>query len=222
MSRALLQASDIFSLTSCAGCQGSLDTVVSYAGLSLRSLLVFDSSLGALHVQGFDDLGKRCAKYYEQGARFAKWRAVLKISTTAPSPLAIHENAYGLARYASICQENGLVPIVEPEILTDGTHSIEVCAAATERVLAAVYKVCGYFMSGVVHDHRHPDGSWQQNLILIPEVSLYVCMHPAKPLAEQVYDCIIFYSCGIDVTSQLPLREIHLRDVLMRAHVCRP
>ena len=92
-------------------------------------------------MQGFDDLGKRCAKYYEQGARFAKWRAVLKISASAPSPLAIHENAYGLARYASICQENGLVPIVEPEILTDGTHSIEVCAAATERVLAAVYKV---------------------------------------------------------------------------------
>ena len=54
---------------------------------------------------------------------------------------AIHENAYGLARYASICQENGLVPIVEPEILTDGTHSIETCAAATEIVLAAVYKV---------------------------------------------------------------------------------
>lgn len=55
---------------------------------------------------------------------------------------AIHENANGLARYASICQENGLVPIVEPEILTDGTHCIETCAAATEVVLAAVYKVC--------------------------------------------------------------------------------
>ncbi|EIE25074.1 cytosolic aldolase [Coccomyxa subellipsoidea C-169] len=95
---------------------------------------------GETTTQGLDDLGKRCAKYYEQGARFAKWRAVLKISATAPSPLAIHENAYGLARYASICQENGLVPIVEPEILTDGTHSIEVCQAATERVLAAVYK----------------------------------------------------------------------------------
>ena len=54
---------------------------------------------------------------------------------------AIHENAHGLARYASICQANGLVPIVEPEILTDGTHSIEACAAATEAVLAAVYKV---------------------------------------------------------------------------------
>ncbi|CAL5222687.1 g5088 [Coccomyxa viridis] len=95
---------------------------------------------GETTTQGFDDLGKRCAKYYQQGARFAKWRAVLKISASAPSPLAIHENAYGLARYASICQENGLVPIVEPEILTDGTHSIEVCAAATERVLAATYK----------------------------------------------------------------------------------
>lgn len=54
---------------------------------------------------------------------------------------AIHENAYGLARYAQICQENGLVPIVEPEILTDGEHSIETCQAVTEAVLAAVYKV---------------------------------------------------------------------------------
>ncbi len=52
----------------------------------------------------------------------------------------IHENAYGLARYAALCQENGLVPIVEPEILTDGSHSIEVCQAKTEEVLAAVYK----------------------------------------------------------------------------------
>lgn len=90
--------------------------------------------------QGIDDLGARCAKYYSAGARFAKWRAVLKISDTAPSALAIHENAYGLARYAAICQENGLVPIVEPEILTDGAHSIDKCAAVTEAVLAAVYK----------------------------------------------------------------------------------
>ncbi|KAK9838491.1 hypothetical protein WJX81_002690 [Elliptochloris bilobata] len=95
---------------------------------------------GETTTQGLDDLGKRCAKYYERGARFAKWRAVLKIGPNEPSPLAIHENAYGLARYAQICQENGLVPIVEPEILTDGEHSIETCAAVTEAVLAAVYK----------------------------------------------------------------------------------
>lgn len=61
------------------------------------------------------------------GCRFAKWRAVLSIKEHQPSPLAIQENAWGLARYAAICQMNGLVPIVEPEILSDGTHSIEEC-----------------------------------------------------------------------------------------------
>jgi fructose-bisphosphate aldolase class 1 len=97
---------------------------------------------GETETQGIDDLGARCAKYYEAGARFAKWRAVLKIdqATGCPSELSIHQNAYGLARYACICQQNGLVPIVEPEILSDGSHDIAVCAAVTEKVLAAVYK----------------------------------------------------------------------------------
>ncbi|KAG2650924.1 hypothetical protein PVAP13_1NG457400 [Panicum virgatum] len=90
--------------------------------------------------QGHDDLGKRCAKYYEAGARFAKWRAVLNIGPNQPSQLAIDLNAQGLARYAIICQENGLVPIVEPEILVDGPHDIERCAYVTEMVLAACYK----------------------------------------------------------------------------------
>lgn len=95
---------------------------------------------GETTTQGLDGLGQRCAKYYEAGARFAKWRAVLKIGPNEPSELSIHENAYGLARYAVICQENGLVPIVEPEILVDGPHDIQKCAAVTERVLAACYK----------------------------------------------------------------------------------
>ncbi|CAI0540899.1 unnamed protein product [Linum tenue] len=86
---------------------------------------------GETTTQGFDSLGARCQQYYKAGARFAKWRAVLKIGPN---------NAQGLARYAIICQENGLVPIVEPEILTDGSHDIKKCAAATEMVLAAVYK----------------------------------------------------------------------------------
>ncbi|XP_073004220.1 fructose-bisphosphate aldolase, cytoplasmic isozyme 1 [Typha latifolia] len=90
--------------------------------------------------QGFDSLGARCQQYYKAGARFAKWRAVLKIGPNEPSELAIQQNAQGLARYAIICQENGLVPIVEPEILTDGSHDIKKCAAVTEAVLAAVYK----------------------------------------------------------------------------------
>ena len=93
--------------------------------------------------QGIDGLGARCADYYAKGARFAKWRAVLHIKDTigaTPSKVAIDENAQTLARYASICQQNGLVPIVEPEVLMDGDFSIEVAAAMTERVLAAVYK----------------------------------------------------------------------------------
>jgi len=95
---------------------------------------------GETATTGLDGLGERCKKYYEGGARFAKWRAVLKIGNGAPTPLAIQENAHTLARYAVICQENGLVPIVEPEVLMDGTHSIEVSADVTERVLAAVFK----------------------------------------------------------------------------------
>ncbi|PIN17320.1 Fructose-biphosphate aldolase [Handroanthus impetiginosus] len=95
---------------------------------------------GETTTQGFDSLGTRCQQYYKAGARFAKWRAVLKIGPTEPSELSIQQNAQGLARYAIICQENGLVPIVEPEVLTDGDHDIKICAAVTERVLAAVYK----------------------------------------------------------------------------------
>jgi len=90
--------------------------------------------------QGLDDLGKRCAQYYSEGCRFAKWRCVYKIGANEPSPLAILENANVLARYASTCQQNRLVPIVEPEILPDGDHDLERCQKVTEKVLAAVYK----------------------------------------------------------------------------------
>lgn len=89
------------------------------------------------YTKGHDGLDERCRKYYEKGARFAKWRAVLKIGDGRPSDIAIRENAQGLAKYAAICQDNGLVPIVEPEILTDGNHSIDVCAEVSERVFAA-------------------------------------------------------------------------------------
>lgn len=92
--------------------------------------------------QGLDNLDIRCKKYYEAGARFAKWRAVLKVDTekNLPSDLAIHENAVTLARYASICQNNGLVPIVEPEILMDGTHTSLQSRDITINVLSVVYR----------------------------------------------------------------------------------
>jgi fructose-bisphosphate aldolase class I len=92
--------------------------------------------------QGLDDLDVRCKKYYNAGARFAKWRAVLKVDTTnhLPSDLAVHENAVTLARYASICQNNGLVPIVEPEILMDGTHTSAQARDVAIEVLSVVYR----------------------------------------------------------------------------------
>lgn len=91
---------------------------------------------------GLDDLAKRAKAFYDIGCRFAKWRAVLKIDnkTGCPSDLAIQENAWGLARYASICQDNGLVPIVEPEILCDGEHDIDTCLRVFQKVNAAVFK----------------------------------------------------------------------------------
>jgi len=95
---------------------------------------------GETMTQGFDNLDARCAKYYQQGARFAKWRAVLKIGNGCPSNISVKENANGLARYAAICQDNGLVPIVEPEVLMDGDHTIEETVRVTEHVLAEVYK----------------------------------------------------------------------------------
>jgi len=91
------------------------------------------------YTQGLTDLDKRADEYYKRGARFAKWRAVLRISDHTPSPLAIKENAQTLARYASICQKHGLVPIVEPEILMDGAHSLEINQYWTEKTIAACY-----------------------------------------------------------------------------------
>ena len=93
---------------------------------------------GETFTQGLDNLSKRCAKYYEDGCRFAKWRAVFKISKTTPSNLCIEANAEALARYAIICQENGLVPMIEPEILEDGAHDIDECAKVTEKVIHMV------------------------------------------------------------------------------------
>jgi len=85
-------------------------------------------------------LAERCAKYKKDGCDFAKWRCALKITKHTPSPLAIMENANVLARYASICQTQGIVPIVEPEVLVDGDHDLDRAQKVTEKVLAATYK----------------------------------------------------------------------------------
>lgn len=85
--------------------------------------------------EGLDGLGKRLVEYYRLGARFTKWRAVITIGNGIPTDACLHANAFLLARYASISQENGMVPFVEPDVLLDGAHSIERCEQVTSRML---------------------------------------------------------------------------------------
>ncbi|QND50939.1 fructose-bisphosphate aldolase class I [Phyllobacterium sp. 628] len=97
---------------------------------------------GETITEGLDGLRDRLAEYYKLGARFAKWRGVISISDTLPTWGAVKQNAQALARYASLCQEAGIVPIVEPEVLMDGkpgTHSIERCYEVTDLVLRTVF-----------------------------------------------------------------------------------
>ncbi len=89
--------------------------------------------------EGLDGLRERLVEYHKLGARFAKWRAVIDIGEGFPTQFAIDANAHALARYAALCQENGIVPIVEPEVLMDGGHSIERCEEVTSAVLESVF-----------------------------------------------------------------------------------
>ena len=89
--------------------------------------------------EGLDGLRERLAEYSKMGARFAKWRAVIAVGDGIPSRGCIEANAHALARYAALCQEAGLVPIVEPEVLMDGEHTLERCREVTEEVLRTVF-----------------------------------------------------------------------------------
>jgi fructose-bisphosphate aldolase, class I len=89
--------------------------------------------------EGLDGLRDRLAEYHGMGARFAKWRAVIRVTPNLPSPACVRANTHALARYAALCQERQLVPIVEPEVLMNGAHTIERCEQVTGKVLHAVF-----------------------------------------------------------------------------------
>lgn len=94
---------------------------------------------GELVTEGLDGLRARLEEYYKLGARFAKWRAVINIGEDIPSGTCIEANAHALARYAALCQEQGLVPMVEPEVIMDGNHDIETCYEVTEATLRSLF-----------------------------------------------------------------------------------
>lgn len=131
--------------------------------------------------QGLDGLGDRLAEYREMGAGFAKWRAVYSITDTKPSKYCVDNNAQGLARYALLCQQNDVVPIVEPEVLMDGAHTIERCEEVTTGVLHAVFNA--------LYDH----GVSLEHMILKPNmvISGAECAQQASPLkvAEATLRC---------------------------------
>jgi len=129
---------------------------------------------GDLITQGLDGLADRLQGYKAQGARFTKWREVYAITDHNPTPLGIEANAEVLARYAAICQQEGIVPIVEPEVLIDGDHSIERCHEVSESVLHAVFNAL----------HRHH--VLLEGMVLKPSMVLPGNKNAAKASAEQV------------------------------------
>ena len=168
--------------------------------------------------RGLDQLAERCAGYYEQGARFAKWRTALQINVEegCPTDLAIEVAAQDLARYARICQENGLVPIVEPEILIDGTHDITTTARVQERVLTTVYAKLqdnGVLLEGsllkpsmTVPGVECSDKSDPATIAKMTVQTLDRCLPPAMP-------GVTFLSGGIsEEDSSIYLNEINKLD----------
>jgi len=139
-----------------------------------KGVIELAGTQGEATTQGLDDLNARCAQYYKDGARFAKWRCVIKISAHTPSHLGLLETANVLARYASICQQNGLVPIVEPEVLPDGEHPIEVTQKVTELTLAYTYKALA--------DHH----VFLEGTLLKPNMVTAGHSCPTKYTAEQI------------------------------------
>jgi fructose-bisphosphate aldolase class I len=124
--------------------------------------------------EGLDGLRERLMEYYKLGARFAKWRAVIDIGAGFPTRFAIEANAHALARYAALCQEQNIVPIVEPEVLMDGAHTIERCEEVTSEVLTEVFQQ--------LEGHRiHLEG-----MILKPNMVISGKKCPQQASAEQV------------------------------------
>ena len=123
---------------------------------------------GEVVTEGLDGLRERLKEYYKLGARFAKWRAVITIGEDMPSGSCIEANSHALARYAALCQEQGLVPMVEPEVLMDGDHDIETCYEVTEVTLRSLF-----------------DALYQQNVMLEGTILKASMVVPGKNCPEQ-------------------------------------
>merc|ERR550514_184931 len=145
--------------------------------------------------RGLDDLQQRAAQAYAKGARFAKWRNVLQLDPAKglPSDLAIKDTVHTLARYASICQSEGLVPIVEPEIVPNGTHDIHYCAKMTEKVLVAQFealKLHNVYLEGAVlkpNMVKNGIGGPKADTDLIADMTVQTLMRSVPPAMPGIF-----------------------------------
>lgn len=134
--------------------------------------------------EGLDGLAERLKEYYEMGARFAKWRAVITIDQHVPTAKGIQINAQVLARYAALCQEAGIVPIVEPEVIMDGNHSLQKCAEVTRDVLHSVF------------DELNEQHVYLGGMILKPNMILPGTDSPTQDIADKVAAATV--NCFLD------------------------
>ncbi len=134
---------------------------------------------GETITEGLDGLRERLAEYHKLGARFAKWRAVIDIGPGIPSLYAIDANAEALARYATLCQEAGIVPIVEPEVLMDGSHALERCEEVTNLVLDRVF------------EHLFAARVYLEGMVLKPNMVVPGKKSSQKATAEQVAEATV-------------------------------
>lgn len=132
--------------------------------------------------EGLDGLRERCAEYFAMGARFAKWRAVIRIGEGMPSEANLSTNAHALARYAAICQEQGLVPIIEPEVLMAGEHDAQTCYEVTARILDETFAACE--VQGV-----HLPGALLKPNMILPGKS-YSDQGSREQAAQMTVDCL--------------------------------
>ena len=129
--------------------------------------------------EGLDGLRERLGKYGQMGARFAKWRSVIALGDGIPSSGCIEANAHALARYAALCQEAGVVPVVEPEVLMDGEHTLERCREVTEEVLRAVFS------------QLHTQRVLLEGMILKPNMVVAGLACPRQPEVDEVADATV-------------------------------
>ncbi len=129
--------------------------------------------------EGLDGLRDRLKEYYQMGARFAKWRAVIAIGDGIPSRACIEANALDLALYAALCQEAGLVPVVEPEVLMDGAHTLEHCFKVTEEVLRSVF------------NHLYVQGVMLEGMLLKPNMVLPGVTCTKQETVDEVADATV-------------------------------